>query len=166
MFNNSAKNLRWIAHVWILVRFLISLEMSTGVPPRVPPGAYSAEPLGREPRKYTYFRRLHCEFAFGIFHLSSYTECCPNDNIQYGVWHFRERFVDYHHLCVILMKSIRYSCWYICLFFSGQNVITLFNALDYDWTHVWGHWMFHKTMGVKCQMNDQYMERMQWNIFT
>ena len=129
-----------------------SLEMSTGVPPRVPPGAYSAEPLDREPRKYTYFRRLHSEFAFGIFHLSSYTKCCPNDNIQYGVWHFRERFVNYHLLCVILMKkSIRYSCWYICLFFSGQNVITLFNALDYDWTHVWGHWIFHKSRGVKCQ---------------
>ena len=102
VFNNSANNLRWNAHVWILVRFLISLEMSTGVPP----SAYSAEPLGREPRKYTYFRRLHCEFAFGIFHLSSYTECCPNDNIQYGVWHFRERFVNYHLLCVILMKNL------------------------------------------------------------
>ena len=69
-------------------------------------------------------------------------------------------------MCYFDEKSIRYSCWYICLFFSGQNVITLFNALDYDWTHVWGHWIFHKSMGVKCQMNDQYMERMQWNIFT
>ena len=119
MFNNSAKNLRWIAHVWILVRFLISLEMSTGVPPRVPPGAYSAEPLGREPRKYTYFRRLHCEFAFGIFHLSSYTECCPNDNIQYGVWHFRERFVDYHLLCVILMKNLSVIDTYV--FWAKRN---------------------------------------------